>query len=176
MHSPVLLLYGLIPICRSNRIPRSVINVIQSRLDELSPTIIASGYTFATTLNGLYKLDVADCFSPSQLAVTVHVPLEQIDVPHQLFELIKIPYQFHHPQCIINNASQYVAKVRDTVIPMCGAISKPCKPHERYFCYIPLNERDSSSFSSCADAHISSSVFAIKQAIGFKIIPGLITI
>jgi hypothetical protein len=51
----------------------------------------------------------------------------------ELFEVVRDPFQFHHQRCILNDASQYLAKVGDVTLPIGGPVLKYCRPDERRF-------------------------------------------
>jgi len=151
---------------RNNRIPRSLLTdaVIQTRLNEILPSIVKDGFNVACDLNSLWKLPIADCkFSPSELIVTINMPLQQVNKLYTLYQVVKFSFQYMKTQCVVDDVTDYVAKVGDQVMPINGRNSNNCHPVDRKFCYVPINELESTPFTGCATALMRNELRDIKQ-------------
>jgi len=141
--------------CRNNRIPRTILKDISlnKRLKTLEKKLLAEGYEYAVSVQRLMKMDISDCFfTERKLHVTVHVPLRLVNTSYKLFEVLAVPWQFGNQQCRVMDVTPFVAKVGSTVMPISGHVARYCMPQVQNACYIPENEKDSSSFSDCAKA------------------------
>jgi len=152
--------------CRNNRIPRGVLsnNNIQLRLTELTKQLMTEDYELATDVQGIMKMDIADCsFSRSQLHITLHIPLKVKKRKYELFEVLAVPYQYGQQQCSVMQTTPFVVQVGESIMPISGHVARYCRPQEKNFCFIPENEKDSSSFSECAKALFRLSTSDIKK-------------
>jgi len=150
----------------NHRIPRAILTdeIIQDRLSKIVTTMTSDGFAFATDINGLWSLPITNChFSHSTLHVTINVPLKRVNKEYKLYEVIKFPFQYKDSQCVVNDVTEYVAKVGRSIIPLTGITSKNCMPYDREYCYVPMNERDATPFTGCATALMSSKVRDIKE-------------
>jgi hypothetical protein len=93
----------------------------------------------------------SDCsFTTHHVYITVRVPIRKQKSKIELFELIKVPFQYEDSKCILDEPSQYVALHNDRVVEITGNMRKHCDIGRSGLCYIPPFERDSSGFGTCA--------------------------
>jgi len=125
---------------------------------------VKDGFNFACDLNSLWKLPIADCkFSQNELLVTINIPLQQVHKEYGLYEVTKFPFQYLTTQCVVNDVTEFVAKVGKQILPINGRNSNNCHPTDRKFCYIPINEVEATPFTGCATALMANELGNIRK-------------
>lgn len=152
--------------CRQSRLPPFIVNKtrITTDLHELSLRLASHRQELSipiTTPDRYYQYPIASClFTPTDLIVTLKVPITTIQQSIIVQSVTTLPFKFLQRICQLDLNFQYVASTSSRVIPITPELQAYCNPSSSSLCRVPRYDSPHHASHNCLHAILSNSTVA----------------